>query len=209
MLLSGPAEENSWLRSGVTTGYFLVKGLVERLAAGQHCPLEFLRPGEESAPAEPFLHPGKSAVVALVGGPEAGWVGEIHPLVVQAYDLKGPAAAAELDLAVLIQGAAEVLKFRDLLAFPAVEQDLALVVDAAVPAAAVVASLRAGGGGLLEEIRIFDVYEGPQIPAGKKSLALRVSFRAAERTLSEAEVNELRREMLARVRAELGVELRA
>jgi phenylalanyl-tRNA synthetase beta chain len=137
-----------------------------------------------------------------------GWIGEVHPLVVQGYDLKGPVVAGELDLAAIIAASSEVLMFRDLLAFPVVEQDFALVVDSSVPAASVVASLRAGGGKLLEDVRVFDLYEGAQISAGKKSLALRLSFRAPDRTLSEDEVNDLRRAMLEKVRAELGAELR-
>ena len=99
--------------------------------------------------------------------------------------------------------------FRDLLAFPVVEQDFALLVDVAVPAAEVIASLRSAGGKLLEDVRVFDLYEGAQVPAGKKSLALRLSFRAPDRTLSEDEVNDLRRQMLAKIAAELGAELRA
>ena len=100
-----------------------------------------MRPAEE-----PFLHPGKSAVVRDAQGRPVGWLGEVHPLVLQAYDLRAPAVAAELDLEVLLDAAAEIATFRDLLAYPAVEQDLALVVDSAVPAAAVVDSLRSAGG---------------------------------------------------------------
>jgi phenylalanyl-tRNA synthetase beta chain len=116
--------------------------------------------------------------------------------------------AAELDLGVLAQGSTEVLMFRDLLAFPAVEQDLALLVDSATPAAAVLDSLQRAGGKLLEDIRVFDLYEGAQVGEGKKSLALRLSFRAPDRTLNEDEVNDLRRQMLGKIRTELGAELR-
>ena len=89
--------------------------------------------------------------------------------------------------------------FQDLLAYPVVEQDLALVVDAAVPASDLVEQLRAAGGDLLEDVAIFDVYEGAQVGEGKKSLALRLSFRASDRTLNEAEVNELRGAILDKV----------
>jgi phenylalanyl-tRNA synthetase beta chain len=148
-------------------------------------------------------------VVATAGGRIVGWIGEVHPLVVQAYDLKAPVVAAELDLEAILAASSSVQMFRDLMAFPIVEQDFALVVDAAIPAAAVIDSLRAGGGELLEDIRVFDLYEGAQVAAGKKSLALRLSFRAPDRTLSEDEVNELRRAMLEKVKDELGAELRA
>ncbi len=208
ILLVGKWDEDAWLRSGAVVDYFLGKGLVERLGTGLHVPLVFTRPGDDEARFEPFLHPGKSAAISTEDGVPLGWVGEIHPLVAQAYDLKGAAVAAELDLGVLVAASAETLMFRDLLAFPAVEQDFALVLDAGVPAATVVSALRAAGGRLLEDVQIFDLYEGAQVGAGKKSLALRLSFRAADRTLTEEEVNALRRQMLEKIRAELGAELR-
>jgi phenylalanyl-tRNA synthetase beta chain len=209
ILVAGRWDQDSWLHSGATVDYFLAKGLVERVSAGLHSPLVFSRLSVEAANAEPFLHPAKSASMATASGVIVGWIGEVHPLVLQAYDLKGPAVAAELDLGPIVGASTDVLMFRDLLAFPVVEQDFALVVDAMVPAAAVVASLRAAGGELLEDIRVFDLYEGAQVAAGKKSLALRLSFRAPDRTLSEDEVNGLRREMLDKILAELGAELRA
>ena len=136
---------------------------------------------------------GKSALLHTSGGRFVGWVGEVHPLVVQEYDLRSPViVAAELDLDALLEASVSVPTFQDLLAYPVVEQDLALVVDAAVPASDLVAQLRAAGGDLLEDVAIFDVYEGAQVGEGKKSLALRLSFRAPDRTLNDAEVNELR-----------------
>ena len=209
ILIAGRWDEDSWLRSGAGVDYFLAKGLVERISAGLHSPLVFSPSSVEAANNEPFLHPGKSASIATASGQVVGWLGEIHPLVLQAYDLKGPAVAAELHLEPVGAASADVLMFRDLLAFPVVEQDFALVVNTAIPAAAVVASLRAAGGELLEDIRVFDLYEGAQVAAGKKSLALRLSFRAPDRTLSEDEVNGLRREMLEKIHGELGAELRA
>ena len=208
ILVAGKWDEESWLRTGASVDYFLVKGLVERLADSLHVPLTFGRPDADSGQSEPYLHPGKSAVVRAGDGALVGWVGEVHPLVAQAYDLKGTVVAAELDLEVLTEASAEVLMFRDLLAFPAVEQDLALLVDTAITASAIIESLRMAGGKLLEDIRVFDLYEGAQVGEGKKSLALRLSFRAPDRTLNEDEVNKLRGQMLAKIRAELGAELR-
>ena len=98
--------------------------------------------------------------------------------------------------------------FEELSAFPPVEQDLALVVDRDVPADSVVAGVKAVAGELLQDARIFDLYEGNQVPAGKKSLALRLSFRSGERTLSEAEVNELRAKILESLKASIGATLR-
>lgn len=202
ILVAGVWGGDSWLKSGVDNGFFLVKGLVERLSAGLHAPLRYSRA------REPFLHPGRSASVQDVAGRYVGWLGEVHPLVVQACDLRGPVAAAELELEVLLAAAPQVVAFKDLLAYPAVEQDVALVVDSGLPAVALVDSLRRAGGDLLEDVTVFDLYEGAQVEEGKKSIALRLSFRSAERTLSEDEVNRLRTEMLKKVSSETGAELR-
>jgi len=203
ILVTGDWEGDSWLRCESVVDYYLLKGIVERVCAVLHCPLDY-------EPArEPFLHPGRSAVVRTGDGRPAGWLGEVHPLVLQEYDLRGPAVAAELDVSVLLDASSGIGAFKDLLAYPVVEQDLALVVDKSVPAAAVVACLRRTGGELLEDVAVFDLYEGSQVPAGKKSLALRLSFRAADRTLSDAEVNELREFMVRRIGEELGAGLRA
>jgi phenylalanyl-tRNA synthetase beta chain len=202
ILVAGSWEEECWLKSAVGNGYFLIKGLVDRIAAGLHVSFDYART------EQPFLHPGRSAEVSLVLGGQAGWIGELHPLVAQAYDLRGPVTCAELDVDVLLAASSEVVHFRDLLEYPAVRQDLALVVDAGIPAATVVESVQRAGGSLLEEVSIFDLYEGAQVGAGKKSVALRLSFRAVDRTLAESEVNDLRERMLSKVSAELGAELR-
>jgi len=89
-----------------------------------------------------------------------------------------------------------------------VEQDLALVVDVSVSAAAVLDCVRQAGGELLDEARVFDLYEGTQVGEGKKSLAIRLRFRAADRTLSEDEINAIRPQMLEQLAAETGAELR-
>ena len=202
ILIAGPWEGQSWLRSEIVTGYFLVKGLVERLSVGLHAPLQYARADH------PFLHPGRSAEVHDSEGRSAGWIGEVHPLVAQAYDLRGPVACAELDVEMLLGASTEVVTFWDLLAYPAVEQDLALVVEAGIPAASVVDSVWRAGGKLLDQVSVFDLYEGAQVGAGKKSVALRLSFRAPDRTLAESEVNELRHQMVEKVSSELGAELR-
>jgi phenylalanyl-tRNA synthetase beta chain len=202
ILVAGEWGSASWLKAGVDNGYFLVKGLVERLSVGLHAPVRFSRQ------SEPFLHPGRSAAVQDPVGRVIGWVGEVHPLVAQAYDLRGPVAAAELEVEGLLSLAPEVVTARDLLAYPAVEQDVALVVDAALPAATLVQSVRSAGGRLLEDVAVFDLYEGAQVGKDKKSIALRLSFRSPERTLNEDEVNELRAEMLKKVSADTGAELR-
>jgi phenylalanyl-tRNA synthetase beta chain len=139
-----------------------------------------------------------------------GWLGEVHPLVLQEADVRAETViAAELDLDALLGVGMATAMFKDLLAYPVVEQDLALVVDSSVPASAVLSELRAAGGDLLDDASVFDVYEGPQVGEGKKSLALRLCFRSSERTLSEAEVNEIRADILTKASASLGAQLRS
>lgn len=144
-----------------------------------------------------------------VGDQQIGWLGEVHPLVLQAFDLPPGAVGAEIDAGALLLMGAGVPLFEDLLTFPAVEHDLALVVDRDVAADEVVRAVRAAGGGLLRSVSVFDVFEGAQVGEGKKSLALRLSFRSPERTLAEAEVNEARAGMLEALHTAMGAELRA
>ena len=202
-LIAGAWTAPAWIGTGAPTDFFLAKGLVERLAAALGLELRF---GEAT---EDFLHPGKSAVVEDPDGRTIGWLGEVHPLVLQEYDLRGfSAVAAELDLQSLIALRRETRMFRELSSYPPVEQDLALVVDRDLPAADVVAAVRAAAGELLRDVSIFDLYEGDQIALGKKSLALRLSFRSEERTLSEAEINDVRGKVLDSLAGSIGAALR-
>jgi phenylalanyl-tRNA synthetase beta chain len=149
----------------------------------------------------------------LAGGAPAGWVGEIHPLVVRAWDLTSAGeqprvAGFELDLGALAALAPEDEPFRDVVAFPPVMQDIAVVVESAVAAADVEAAVRQGGGDLLADIEIFDLYTGDQVGEGNKSLALRLEFRAPDRTLTDDEVAE-RRSAIEGALAGIGGRLRA
>jgi phenylalanyl-tRNA synthetase beta chain len=160
-----------------------------------------VRPGDQ-----PFLHPGRAGRV-VVDGEEVGWVGEIHPLVCREWDLEG-AAGFEIDLAPLVDASPfGEESYEDVISYPAVNQDIAVVVDEPVPAAEVLAAVREGGGELLRSSEVFDLYRGEQLGEGKKSLALRLSFRAADRTLTDEEVAERRAAIEAAV-AKIGGSLR-
>jgi phenylalanyl-tRNA synthetase beta chain len=205
-LAVGPVVPPSWLNTGgdrdggATSGFYAIKGVLESLADQLGVTVSF-------APApEPFLHPGRAATVAAGGAP-AGWLGELHPLVCREWDL--PAASGfELDLAPLLAAArAERAAYEDVTTFPAVYQDLAVVVDDEVPAARVADAVRAGGGELLAAVELFDLYRGEQVGEGSKSVALRLEFRAADRTLTDSEVAE-RREAIKGALAEIGGSLR-
>jgi phenylalanyl-tRNA synthetase beta chain len=136
-----------------------------------------------------------------------GWIGELHPLVARAWDIEG-GAAFEIDYDLVAELAPELVTYREISPFPAVVQDIAVVVDEDVAAADVEAAVARGGGDLLEQVSLFDLYRGEQVGPGKKSLALRLQFRAPDRTLTDQEVAE-RRAAIERELAEIGGKLRA
>ncbi len=195
-LAVGSLAPPSWRGGGDPADFFALKGVLEGLAARLGVALSF-----EPA-AEPFLHPGRAARV-LVDGAEAGWVGELQPLVCREWDLEG-AAGFEVELSALVAAAsAGEEAFEDVTTFPSVRQDLAVVVPTEVPAARVRDAVLAGGGELLRAAEVFDLYEGEQLDPGRKSLALRLEFRAADRTLTDEEVAE-RRDSIAAALGEIG-----
>ncbi len=138
--------------------------------------------------AGPF-HPGRCAVILLDGEP-VGVAGELHPRVVTALSLPVRTCAGEVDLDPLVAAAAAAgeVKAPRVSPYPPATVDVALVVDAGVPAADVEAALRSGAGQLLEELHLFDVYTGPQVAEGSRSLAYALRFRAPDRTLTDTEV---------------------
>ncbi|TRW83355.1 phenylalanine--tRNA ligase subunit beta [Mycolicibacterium sp. 018/SC-01/001] len=150
-------------------------------------------------------HPGRCAAVHL-GDTVVGYAGQLHPAVIERSGLPKGTCALELDLdAVPIT---ETLPAPRVSPFPAVFQDVALVVDDAVPAQQVVDAVRDGAGDLLEDVRLFDVYAGPQIGEGRKSLALALRFRAADRTLTEDEASAARDAAVAAATAAVGAQQR-
>lgn len=151
-------------------------------------------------------HPGRCAEL-LVDGTVVGHAGELHPAVLERAGLPARTCAVELNLTAL--PIVEVLPAPRVSPFPAVLQDVAVVVATSVPAAAVESALRAGGGELLEDVRLFDVFEGEQVGAGRKSLAFALRVRAADRTLTEDEASAVRDAAVAAASAAVGAQLRA
>ena len=154
-----------------------------------------------------MFHPGRCAALS-VDGAVIGAAGELHPRVVEAAGLPERSAAVWLDLEAVIAAAPEVRPAPVVGTQPLAKEDLAVVVDRPVPAEAVRAALVAGAGPLLESVRLFDVYEGPQVPEGKKSLAFALRFRAPDRTLDAAETAAARAGALAEAAARCGAVLR-
>lgn len=149
----------------------------------------------EAADVAPW-HPGRCAAIIAVT-PEGthnriGYAGELHPTVIDALGLPERSCATEIDLDGLFAAAPRSGTVARISSYPVVKEDVALIVDRSVPAAAVEQALRSGAGPLLEDARLFDIYAGDQIGSGKKSLAYALRFRAADRTLTDAEVADAR-----------------
>jgi phenylalanyl-tRNA synthetase beta chain len=185
-VLTGQWQPDSWEKPGITAGWQQAIAFVE--AAGLAIGLRLARRAAEHPP----WHPGRCAEFTLPTDEVIGYAGELHPEVCTAFGLPSRTAAAEIDLDALIAAAPAMGDIPTISGFPVAKEDVALIVDEDIPAAAVERALRAGAGPLLESIWLFDVYTGPQIGKGKKSLAYALRFRAADRTLTDAEAAEAR-----------------
>jgi phenylalanyl-tRNA synthetase beta chain len=155
----------------------------------------------------PGLHPGRTAV-ASAAGVDIGLVGEVDPGVVAAHDIEGRVAWLDLDMAALLAAPTRSELSRPISRYPSSDIDLAFVVDDSVPAGDVEATLADAAGDLLESIELFDVYRGAQVGEGKRSLAYRLRFVSPERTLTDADVAEVRQRCIAAVEQAHGAVLR-
>ncbi len=200
-LLIGPVRPRTWREPEPRRAdFFAAKGVLQGL-------LETLRaPWRLEPSAEPFLHPGAAATI-VAGGEPAGWVGEIHPLVAAEWEIGETVAAFELNLDAIPHPPTPV--YEDVTSFPEVREDLAVIVGEDVAAADVLEVVRRAGAPLLAGAEVFDVYRDPErLGPGNVSLALRLAYRAADRTLTDEEVLG-RREAISKALAdELGGRVR-
>ncbi len=206
-LLTGPRDPRSrFAHAEAATeqiDFFDAKGVLETLFAHLHVS------DVSYAPAvAPWYHPGRVAAVVR-GAALLGVVGELHPQVAAAWELDGRRIYSfDLDLDALLAAMPPRERYSAISRYPAVTQDLALVVPDAVPAARVEALLRETGGKLLTDLTLFDLYTGAPVPAGRRSLAYALTFQALDRTLSDDEVTKLRTKIVARLQREVGATLR-
>jgi phenylalanyl-tRNA synthetase beta chain len=203
-LLGGALAPRSWRGSPAEADFFSAKAVLAAV-------LDKLRVrwSVQAAPW-PFLHPARSASV-LAGGEGAeivqlGFIGELHPLVAGAWDL-GRTATFAIDLARAAAASPSVVAFRPFASVPSLSQDLAVTLPEAIPAAAALERAREAGGEALEDVSVFDVYTGEQVGEGRRSLALALSFRAPDRTLTDEDVTPALERIVAAL-GELGGELR-
>ena len=178
---------------GSEEDFFTLKGVVESLFAA------FGVSADYSVASEPYLHPGRQAV-AVYNDVALATFGEVHPDVAAAYDIAARIYVAEVDLQALFAIECPRTIYKALPRFPAVERDLALLCDAAMPVASIEKIIRQAGGKLLEQVQLFDVYQGAQIEAGKKSVAYSLKFRAADRTLSDEDIDPALSKIFAKLK---------
>jgi phenylalanyl-tRNA synthetase beta chain len=202
LALAGDREPAGWWGGGRPVSWADAVGAVRRLAGVLGVEVTI------TAAQQTPWHPGRCGEVR-VGETLVGHAGELHPKVCRAYGVPARTVAAELDLERLLASAAAIVTAPEFSTYPVAKEDVALLVDESVPAGEVEAALRAGAGELLERIRLFDVYTGDQIPAGKKSLAFALRFRAPDRTLTEAETGAARDAAVAAAAQRIGAEQRA
>jgi phenylalanyl-tRNA synthetase beta chain len=201
ILMTGTTHSGVWNlpTEVVTIGFYHLKGIVEILLHELH-----VAGAEFRLTRQPWLHPGHSAEVAIADPPRravdrgpglppsvgtvVGTLGELHPDGAARYDLPPGVYLADLDIEALLEHAQLTPRFVPVPRFPAVRRDVALILPRDVPSAQVEQVIRDAGGDLLEAATLFDVYEGAPVPAGQRSLAYALSFRAPERTLAAEEV---------------------
>ncbi len=206
-VLAGSMAEKSWNTNPAPFDFFDGKGVLESIARELALPKVRFRVLE--GPAAGHLQPGRAAEM-LSGGTVIGWVGELHPLAVDAYDAKGPVVAFELDIDALVKSARPARDFVDIPEFPPVSVDVAFIVDEDVTNEKLMQRMHSAGGKLLSSIRLFDVYrDEKRLGAGKKSMAYSLEYRAADRTLTGEEVEKAHSKLIKKVCGGLGAETRS
>jgi phenylalanyl-tRNA synthetase beta chain len=159
---------------------------------------------------DPFLHPGRKGFVQVPGEPALGFVGELHPLTARRYGFDDPVVCMELDLDRLCEQLGDAPRAQPLSEFPPLRQDIAVVVADEHPASAVLAAVRSKGGELLSDAQVFDVWRDAEtLGPDRRSLALRLTFQAQDRTLSDDEVRPHREAIVEHLREAVGAELRS
>jgi phenylalanyl-tRNA synthetase beta chain len=203
--MTGPRVIRSWLEDTEEgMDFYDLKGVVDALLAGLHIEDATFAPAEH-----PTLHPGRAATLS-VAGTEVGVLGEVHPAVCVSFGLEERRVClAELNLEKLLARAGHPVQVTPISMYPAVYEDLAIVVDESVPAVQVRDLIVQAGGAMLRKVELFDLYRGEQIGEGKKSLAYALTYQADNRTLDAKAATKIRSKIVRRLERELGAALRA
>jgi phenylalanyl-tRNA synthetase beta chain len=201
--ICGRRKPEGWAQQDEPVDFHDLKGVLEEL-------LEMFNIGQvvfDDSRSELFLHPGKSCTLVLESG-VLGTIGEVHPSTLEAYDIHQPVFLLDLNLAVFSEAINKKVAFQPISRFPDVCRDSAFLVDDAVKAEQVFAVIEKARSRFVENCTLFDLYRGTGVPAGKKSLAIRVRYRSAEKTLTEEEISAGHERIVKALQKELGAEIR-
>jgi len=198
-LLSGTRQEKSWQGDGGLLDFFDAKGVVEGLLHQLGVSADVEQSDEES------FHPARQAAI-VVGGNRLGVIGELHPKVTEAFDISETAYLFEINVTDLLPFTIDHKMFQPIPRFPATVRDIALIVDANISHQQVLDMIISFP--LVNQVTIFDVFSGKQVPAGKKSLAYRITYQSPDHTLIDEEVNKIQQKILGRLSHQLGATLR-
>ncbi|MDD5590440.1 MAG: phenylalanine--tRNA ligase subunit beta [Dehalococcoidales bacterium] len=199
-LLSGPRQSRSWHEGDNPVDFYDAKGTVESLINHLVTNLDFEKSSDLS------LHPNKQAAI-LIDGNKVGIVGEIHPVVREAFDICEPTYLIEFNVSTLLPFTTGHKMFRTIPRFPAVVRDIALIADRGISHRSIQSIIE--DTDLVTKVTVFDVYSGGQIPAGKKSLAYRITFQSPDHTLTDDEVDKVQQQIIGKLSRELGATLRS
>ena len=202
-VMSGQREPEGWSQSSAPVDFYDLKGVVEEILAN----LNIYNVSFDSDMSQPYLHPGKSCRL-MSGKLLLGFLGELHPEVLTTFDIDQPVYVFELDVENLLAVAGEHAQFKALSRFPDMLRDSALLLDESIIAEQVMNIINRGKVRFFESATIFDLYTGKGVPAGKKSLAVRVRYRDLEKTLTEAEVNKSHDKLIRSLCQQLDAEIR-
>ena len=202
--LTGARSHLDWQEADTSPmDFFDLKGVIEHVFKGLHISGVSYQPA-----AHPSFHPGKCAEV-LINKKSIGIMGELHPLVVENYNFpETPVLAADFDLRAIIATTPHLFQVSAIPSQPPILEDIALIVDENIPAGQVEELIRQTGGKRVTAVRLFDVYRGEQIGAGKKSLAYSLTYQDPERTLTDKDAAKIRNKIIRRLERELGAKLR-
>jgi phenylalanyl-tRNA synthetase beta chain len=202
-LAMGFDRDPHWAFSQRPVDFYDVKGGVEDLLIA----LQIKEAKFNRAEDIPYLHPGKASKVVLEHE-VLGVLGEVHPQVSSHYEIHGKVYLFEMDFSKMVKWAGGKKRFQPLPKFPAVYRDLSIVVDQALEAQRVMEAIRSLRQPFIEEINLFDIYQGPPIPEGKKGIAYRIRYQANDRTLTDEEVNQYHEKILSSLKEVFQLDLR-
>jgi len=198
-ILGGLRFMKSWRSGGELIDFYDAKGVVESLLNQIGVEADFVESDDES------LRLGRQAAV-IVGGTKFGVIGELHPSVLEAFEISEAVYLFEINLTALLSYTVGYKMFQPIPRFPAIVRDIALIVDDGILHQRVLDIIKSFP--LVSQVTLFDVYSGEQVPKGKKSLAYKVTFQSPNRTLTDKEVNKVQQRILGKLSQELGIELR-